>query len=95
MTFYPGQKVVCIDDSMNPETVNYTPCRPRKGEVYTVRAIHKEAHIEGYGVYLEELPNPSMIWADSDEREWPFRATRFRPVVDHGSKLTTEQFEPA
>ena len=88
--FRPQQKVVCIDDSVNPETVAYTPCRPRKGEIYTVRAIHKEAHIEGYGVYLEELPNPPIIWSDSDEREWPFRATRFRPVVELGSNSKTK-----
>lgn len=82
MMFRPRQKVVCIDDSVNPETVSYTPCRPRKGDVYTVRGWLTQAHIVGYGVYLEELLNPSIIWADQDEREWPFRSTRFRPLVE-------------
>lgn len=56
------------------------PCRPRKGEVYTVRGIHREPHIEGYGVYVEELLNPPVIWSDGHEVEWPFASTRFRPL---------------
>jgi len=93
MMFRIGQKVVCIDDSMNPETVDYTPCRPRKGEVYTVRGFLVQDHIEGYGVYLEELLNPSIIWSDQDEKEWPFKPDRFRPVVE--PKIDAEQFERA
>lgn len=91
--FQIGQKVVCIDDSVNPETVSYTPCRPRKGEVYTVRGFLTQAHIEGYGVYLEELLNPSCLWSDQDEKEWPFKPERFRPVV--APKIEAEQFERA
>lgn len=91
MMFNIGQKVVCVDDSMNPETVDYTPCRPRKGEVYTIRGFLKQAHIEGYGVYLEELLNPSIIWADHDEKEWPFKPERFRPLVSFD--VTPAQFE--
>lgn len=89
--FRIGQKVICIDDSMNPETVDYTPMRPRKGEIYTIRGFLVQDHIDGYGVYLEELLNPSIIWSDQDEKEWPFKPGRFRPVVDQDIK--TEQFE--
>lgn len=91
--FRIGQKVVCVDDSMNPETVDYTPMRPRKGEIYTVRGFLVQDHIEGYGVYLEELINPSIIWSDQDEKEWPFKPERFRPlVIKHQD---AEQFETA
>lgn len=89
--FQIGQKVVCIDDRMNPETVDYTPCRPRKGEVYTVRGFLTQVHIEGYGLYLEELLNPSIIWSDQDEKEWPFKPDRFRPLAE--PKVEAEQFE--
>lgn len=82
MTFRVGQKVVCVDDSVNPETVDYTPCRPRKGEIYTVRGLIVQPHIEGYGMYLEEIPNPAIIWSDQDELEWPFKPERFRPIVE-------------
>lgn len=80
--FKVGQKVVCVDDAMNPETVDYTPCRPRKGEIYTVRGFLTQPHIEGYGLYLEELLNPSIIWSDQDEKEWPFKPERFRPIIE-------------
>jgi hypothetical protein len=80
--FKIGQKVVCVDDSVNPETVEYTPCRPRKGQIYTVRGFLTQPHIHGYGVYLEELLNPSLLWSDQDEKEWPFRSTRFRSLVE-------------
>lgn len=89
--FKIGQKVVCIDDAMNPETVDYTPCRPRRGEVYTVRGFLVQDHIEGYGVYLEELLNPSIIWSDQDEKEWPFKPERFRPLVER--RVEAELFE--
>lgn len=91
--FRIGQKVICIDDSMNPETVDYTPMRPRKGVIYTIRGFLVQDHIDGYGVYLEELLNPSIIWSDQDEKEWPFKPGRFRPIVDQDTK--TEQFEVA
>ena len=93
MLFRIGQKVVCVDDSMNPETVEYTPMRPRKGEIYTVRGFLVQDHIEGYGVYLEELINPSIIWSDQDEKEWPFKPERFRPLVT--KHQDAEQFETA
>lgn len=82
--FKIGQRVVCVDDTP-PSQANggdYCPIRPRKGGVYTVRGIHTEPHIEGYGVYLEECQNPPMIWSDGHEAEWPFASTRFRPAVN-------------
>lgn len=91
--FYLGQKVVCIDDRMNPETVEYTPMRPRKGEIYTIRGFLVQPHIEGVGVYLEELINPSIIWSDQDEKEWPFKPERFRPLVEPGTEMA--HFETA
>jgi hypothetical protein len=81
--FKVGQKVVCIDDAP-PSTVNgsdYLVCRPVRGEVYTVREIHIEDGIPGYGVRLEELLNPSVIWSDNTEAEWSFSSTRFRPLL--------------
>lgn len=57
-----GDTVVCIDDSP-PHYANgrdYTPIRPVKGERYTIRGIHTEPNIDGYGVFLEECVNPSI-----------------------------------
>jgi hypothetical protein len=85
--FKVGQKVVCVDDSVNPETARYMMLKPKSGEVYTVASIQTEPHIEGYGIRLEELPNQSIIWSDGDEKEWSFDARKFRPVAEVGPSL--------
>lgn len=96
--FKPGQKVVCVDDTP-PSRANgadYMPCRPHKGAIYTIRGVHTERHIEGYGVYLEEILNPSVIWSNGTECEWPFSSSRFRPLVEPPSRelhLTESQRE--
>lgn len=76
--FKIGQRVVCVDASFNAETRPYMPCWVTKGETYTIRGIHTDHRIPGYGVYLEEVINPEQVWSDDEPREWPFAATRFR-----------------
>jgi hypothetical protein len=81
--FKIGQKVVCIDDApMRNNCADVLPLRLVKGAVYTIRSTHTESNIQGYGVRLEELLNPSIVWADGDEKEWSYQSERFRPVVD-------------
>lgn len=87
MTFRVGQKVVCINDTLNPETARYMPLRPKRGTIYTIESIHVAPHIDGYGVRLVELPNPSHVWSDDDECEWSFDSRRFRPLVSGDDKL--------
>lgn len=94
-----GQKIVCIDDTP-PSAQNgadYCLIRPVAGQVYTVRGIHTEPHIEGYGVWLEECLNPSMVWSDGHEAEWPFASTRFKPwtgsLLRPTVKLTAAHFQ--
>jgi hypothetical protein len=76
-----GQKVVCIDGSPVRDTFA-TPLRLVEGQIYTVRSIHTEPHIQGYGVRLEELLNPSILWSDRTECEWAYQSERFQPVVE-------------
>lgn len=87
--FKIGQKVMCIDDRFNAETRPYMPCWVKKFGIYTIRGIHKDSDIEGYGVYLEEIVNPEQIWANDEPREWSFNSTRFRPRVDSLLKPAT------
>ena len=76
-----GQKVVCIDGSpLRNNCDAVLPLRLVEGRVYTVRSIHTEPHIQGYGVRLDELVNPSIVWADGTECEWAYQSERFRPV---------------
>jgi hypothetical protein len=79
--FQIGQKVVCIDASFNAETKPYMPCWIKQGAVYTIRGIHKDPNIDGYGVYLEEVINPEQVWSNDEPREWSFGATRFKPTL--------------
>lgn len=88
--FKVGQKVVCIDDSINAECMDHMPLRPKVNSVYTVASIHVEDGLDGYGIRLEELPNPSIIWSDGDEKEWSFDARRFRPIAEVGPSLLRE-----
>jgi hypothetical protein len=88
--FKIGQKVVCVDDApARNDCGSFTPMRLTRDAIYTVRSIHTEPHIEGYGVRLEELLNPLVIWVDGHETEWSYQSERFRPTVDY------ETTEPA
>lgn len=78
-----GQKVVCIDGSpVRDDCTSSMPLRLVEGAIYTIRSIHTEPNIQGYGVRLEELVNPSIVWSNNTESEWSYHWGRFRPVVD-------------
>ena len=81
--FRVGQKVVCIDDSpVRPDCITSMPLKLTYGKLYTVRSIQTEPELPGYGVRLEELLNPSMIWSDGTEKEWSYNYTRFQPAQE-------------
>ena len=77
-----GQKVVCIDAAPPRHAAAQLPLRLVEGSVYTIREIHTEPNIDVYGVRLNELLNPSIIWSDGDEKEWSYQSERFRPLVE-------------
>ena len=86
-----GQKVVCIDGSaIRADCQVGIPQRPTEGEIYTVRSVQIEPHIDGYGVRLEEILNPSMVWSDGEELEWSYDYRRFKPL-----EITTQKTEDA
>ncbi len=86
--FAIGQKVVCIDASpVRSDCAVGMPIRLVRDAIYTVRSIQTELHIDGYGVRLEEILNPSMIWSDGDEREWSYDHRRFKPLIEVHQKL--------
>lgn len=88
--FKVGEKIVCIDASpVRADCQVGMPLRLTLNAVYTVASIQTEPHIPGYGVRLEELPNPSMIWSDGEEREWSYDNRRFRPVSNVEDKIET------
>lgn len=82
-----GQKVVCIDAAPPRHAAAQVPLRLVEGGVYTIRELHTEPEIEGYGVRLNELLNPSVVWADGSEKEWSYQSERFRPLVETETDL--------
>lgn len=86
-----GQKVICVDGSPPDAPAGTALQRVIEGRTYTVRGIHNEPHIDGYGVYLDEVENSIVLWSDGTEHEWPYMSERFRPVVETDTvhELTT------
>lgn len=87
MTFFRGQKVVCVDDgdqpSPFPKDVWGKPVTA--GVVYTIRGFGRPCHIRGVPtVYLCEVHRPSKSYTDRLRYgdEIPLAAWRFRPVTD-------------
>lgn len=90
--FNVGQKVVCIDDAPPRNgAARFLPMRLVAGRVYTIRSIHTEPHIDGYGVRLVEVENPSIVWSDMSEYEWSYNSERFRPVVDASTETVAHE----
>lgn len=80
MSFYPGQHVVCVDDTeqSSPQSVGIKPVI--KGTVYTVRDFLNATPWGGdLGVRLGEIINPlHPKWGC----EYGYLISRFRPLKD-------------
>ena len=72
--FKVGQKVICIDGAPTRFSGGTVMLRLVEGETYTVRSIHTEPHIQGYGVRLVELVNPSIVWSDGTGMELSYQS---------------------
>src|SRR5262245_24665425 len=97
--FFVGQKVTCVNDRNWPHwsEYGYTPTFPRKGSVYTVRAIVPcvvRGHDED-GLHLVEIVNPTQTAKEGSMFELAFRMSRFRPLRATNIDLFLEMLEPA
>lgn len=84
MTFYTGQQVVCIDDKVQlAGGTTIKDAAITEGEVYTVRWIGMHSNYvfaEYLGLRLVGVDSKfGEPWGDKD---CPFAARRFRPVVN-------------
>lgn len=88
-TYHAGQKVVCINDTFPGISTDQLI---REGETYTVRAALQFTHyVDGtyYGLKLAEIDRGSDNDSDGfGYDDMPFRASRFRPLVE--PKVTKE-----
>ena len=74
--FTIGQAVTCINDQFHPSICEWGDQLPRKGGVYTVKAVCQVADnlsgVVGTGLLLAELSNPSDRLYFSEWRFEPF-----------------------
>jgi hypothetical protein len=76
--FHVGQVVVCVDDEDLPGAEEDVGTCPKKGGVYTVRALRLWDGM--VSLMLAELVNPSFEWEGGNVGEIAFYARRFRPA---------------
>ena len=106
MTFFPGQKVVCVDVSpmRMPRCPADSPVVPipnlllalRVGAVYTVRDFDdrfSEAN-GGPTLRLEEIQGPVVLWKPVGEWEIGFGLDRFRAIQATNIDLFRRMLEP-
>jgi hypothetical protein len=91
MAFYVGDRVVCVDASMQPHTVEElktnVPNWVKKDQEYTIRAIHNNRGIVT-GVLLEEIDNPIIYFDKIGKFQEPaFAEWRFRKLKPNESMV--------
>ena len=95
MSFNIGDRVVCIDDSMQPHTVEElkknVPNWVKKNDEYTIRAIHSNRGIVT-GLLLEEIDNPILFFSIIGKHQEPsFAEYRFRKLKPNESMVEVVQ----
>jgi hypothetical protein len=100
MPFHVGQRVVCVNTRNWSDRSRDRPKYPKRGAVYTVRAI-VVCTDRGYdedGLYLEEIVNKPRLYEDPQGQlmkcEVAFRMSRFRPVRTTSIDVFTQMLEP-
>lgn len=75
MTFWIGQKVVCLKEGAWKKMAAYE-VSPTLDGVYTIRGFHED----GDAIYLDEIKNP-MVYRGG-QRECCFLLKYFHPLVE-------------
>src|SRR5260370_12460876 len=77
-TFFPGLRVICINDRFPVQVLEWASNLPRQGQIYTIqynqwgKCLYTRRPTLGF--FLHELPNPPHIFG--------FRADRFAPLLE-------------
>ncbi|NTG85891.1 CAP-Gly domain protein [Agrobacterium rhizogenes] len=95
-SFRIGERVVCVDDQFKHVSIDQGI---RAGQEYTVRWAGDYRHyIDGdfYGIKLMEIDRGNDDGPEGySAADMPFRASRFRPLVEGKTKTTTKIEEKA
>lgn len=74
--YYPGQRVVCVNDKYPPYFCEWCDEFPVEGQIYTVKNVRVcfdfYSKVRGLGLHLVELKNPERFF---------YCAQRFVPVT--------------
>ena len=88
-----GQKVVCVDDAVEPEIRKLYDKWISKGTTYVIRDVMLAQNRKGewgeVGLLLMGVTNPSQTIPPFQERS--FNSERFRPIEDHTMTESLEQ----
>ena len=88
-----GQKVVCVDDAVEPEIRRLYDKWISKGTTYVIRDVMLAQNRKGewgeVGLLLVGIANPSQSVPPFQERS--FNSERFRPIEDRTLTETVEE----
>jgi hypothetical protein len=91
-----GQKVLCVDDKVEPEIRRLYHKWIRKGTIYVIRDVMLAQNRKGewgeVGILLQGTVNPTQTIPPFQERS--FNSDRFRPIEERAvtESLEQEQF---
>jgi hypothetical protein len=88
-----GQKVLCVDDKVEPEIRRLYNQWISAGTIYVIRDVLLAQNRKGewgeVGLLLQGVVNPTQIIAPFQERS--FNSERFRPIEDKAITESREQ----
>ena len=73
-----GSLIECVNGNFSPDTYDFVPNRPVKGNHYMVREIRDRGG--NVGILLEEIANPPLKNGKGVFFEPTFKAERFREI---------------
>ena len=92
-----GQKVICVDDAVEPEIRRLYDKWISKGTIYVIRDVmlaqNRKEEWGEVGLLLQGIVNPTQTVPPFQERS--FNSERFRPIEDKSLTESQEQEEYA
>jgi hypothetical protein len=89
-----GSLVECVDGNFDSKIIELIPNRPKKGKIYTIRAIQNYPKKNSVGLLLEEIINEPLMMPNLDGLFEPtFNIERFRELPEVNIEELIEELE--
>lgn len=83
LDWYPGQRVVCVDDNFDTSRHDHNLVRlPKKGQVLTIRTAEIQPNTDLFSLTFVEIKNPVLQYSNG-LLERAFRVKHFRPLQEN------------